>query len=141
MSFFSACVKMPIEPLEVVAKVMVSPPEQRGVTMLNTVIELWDSPVQPALLAVIRSAIASPDKASLLRQFLQKMLLTNALSDISGSIEDKQLRASLLISQLFGLIAARHVLKLEPIASASVDDLVQWVAPTLQRYLTGNIDD
>lgn len=97
--------------------------------------------MQPALLAVIRSAIASPDKSSLLRHFLQKMLLTHAFSDISGSIEDKQLRASLLISQLFALIAARHVLKLEPIAWASVDDLLQWVAPTLQRYLTGKIDD
>ena len=32
---------------------------------------------------------------------------------------------------------ARLVVRLEPIASADIDSLVAWYAPTLQRYLTG----
>jgi Tetracyclin repressor-like, C-terminal domain len=35
---------------------------------------------------------------------------------------------------------ARYVLRLEPLASARPDDVVAAVAPTLQRYLTGEVD-
>ena len=31
----------------------------------------------------------------------------------------------------------RYVLRLEPIASASIDHLAEVVGPTIQRYLTG----
>jgi hypothetical protein len=30
----------------------------------------------------------------------------------------------------------RYVVKVEPLASARPDDLVAWLGPTLQRYLT-----
>ena len=33
----------------------------------------------------------------------------------------------------------RYVLRLEPIASASIDHLVEVVGPTIQRYLTGDL--
>ena len=36
-----------------------------------------------------------------------------------------------------GLVVARYVVRLEPLASAADDDLVAVLAPTLQRYLTG----
>jgi hypothetical protein len=50
---------------------------------------------------------------------------------------DAELRVSLVGSQLVGLGIARHVLGIEPLASASTDQLVAAVAPNLQRYLTG----
>jgi hypothetical protein len=37
-----------------------------------------------------------------------------------------------------GLAFARYQLKIEPIASTPVDDLVSWLGPTLQRYLTAS---
>jgi hypothetical protein len=36
------------------------------------------------------------------------------------------------------LAFARYQLKLEPIASTAVEDLVARVGPTVQRYLTGD---
>ena len=38
------------------------------------------------------------------------------------------------------LLAARKILLLEPIVSMTIDELVTYVAPTLQRYLTGKLD-
>jgi Tetracyclin repressor-like, C-terminal domain len=32
---------------------------------------------------------------------------------------------------------ARHIVRVEPIASLPSDELTQAIAPTLQRYLTG----
>jgi hypothetical protein len=50
---------------------------------------------------------------------------------------DAQLRAELLVSHLMGMALARHVTRLEPIASTPADTVAAWVGPTLQRYLTG----
>ena len=46
-------------------------------------------------------------------------------------------RAALVGSQLVGLAMIRYVLRLEPIAGASIDHLVEVVGPTIQHYLTG----
>ncbi len=48
-----------------------------------------------------------------------------------------ELRATLCGSQIVGLVMLRYVVKVEPVASAGHDELVAWIAPTLQRYLTG----
>ena len=36
-----------------------------------------------------------------------------------------------------GLAFARYQLRIEPMASTGVDELVAWIGPTVQRYLTG----
>ena len=48
-------------------------------------------------------------------------------------------RGSLVASQLIGVVMARYVLRLEPLASASPEELVAAIGPTVQRYLTGDI--
>ena len=53
-------------------------------------------------------------------------------------VTDAELRVELVASHLAGLAFARYQLKLEPIASTPVEDLVAWMGPTLQRYLTGD---
>jgi hypothetical protein len=50
-------------------------------------------------------------------------------------VPDAQFRATLAGSQLVGLSVLRYVGRIEPLASASVDDLVAAVGPTVQRYL------
>jgi AcrR family transcriptional regulator len=45
-------------------------------------------------------------------------------------------RAGLVASQMIGLAMTRYVLALPPIARMSRDDVVAWIGPVLQRYLT-----
>jgi hypothetical protein len=40
-------------------------------------------------------------------------------------------------AQMVGVVLLRHVVRLEPIASASPEDLVALVAPAVQRHLLG----
>ena len=40
-------------------------------------------------------------------------------------------------AQLVGLVLLRHVVRLEPLASADDEALVALVAPTVQHYLRG----
>ena len=48
---------------------------------------------------------------------------------------EQELRASLVVSQIFGLVAVRFIFEAEPLVSTDVEDVVRWVGPTLQRYL------
>jgi hypothetical protein len=50
-----------------------------------------------------------------------------------------KLRASLCASALVGIGIMRYAVRSEPIHSMDVDALVDAVAPTLQRYLTGDL--
>jgi tetracycline repressor-like protein len=50
-----------------------------------------------------------------------------------------ELRATLCASQLIGMGMVRYVAKFEPLASSDIETLVAAVAPTIQRYLTGDL--
>ena len=45
-------------------------------------------------------------------------------------------RAGLVASQVLGMALTRYVLRLPPMAAMTREQLVAWVGPTLQRYLT-----
>jgi len=53
---------------------------------------------------------------------------------------ERERRRALIASQLIGLGWARYVLRLEPLASAPVEDVARWVGPTLDRYLKGPLE-
>jgi AcrR family transcriptional regulator len=86
-----------------------------------------------ALIGLLRSATTNPDAARVLRESFE----TGGLARIALAVglPQPRLRATLAGSTLFGLAMARYVVRLEPIASADVESLVAWYAPTLQRYL------
>ncbi len=45
----------------------------------------------------------------------------------------------MVASQVIGLILLRYVLAVEPLASMSQEQLIAIYAPTIQRYLTGDL--
>jgi hypothetical protein len=53
---------------------------------------------------------------------------------------ERDARGALVASQLIGVAMARYVLRLEPLASATQESLVASLGPTLQRYLTGEVE-
>ena len=102
------------------------------------VLELWETPaVRPLLLGVVRSATTDPVAAAMLRQLLAEgpfLALARAIDR-----PDAALRATLAGSQLIGLALARYVVAVEPLASAPPEVLVRALAPTVQRYLAGDL--
>ncbi len=134
---FNACVVLPADPAQVLGGVSGSPAQVRGEALLRTVLELWDSPAQPALLALLRSATGSRSQGALIRQVLFKRVLALSLAGLPGSQAELDRRGALLASQMIGLMVSRYLLVLEPLASASHEELVALIGPTLQHYLTG----
>ena len=50
--------------------------------------------------------------------------------------DDAGRRATLIASQLIGMATARYVIALEPLAGASIDDVVGLYAPAMQKLIT-----
>jgi AcrR family transcriptional regulator len=75
---------------------------------------------------------------SLARQMSRETLTGELAERIAGKfgVTNAKLRIELVAAQLAGLAFARYRLKTEPIASTPIDELVSWIGPTVQRYLT-----
>jgi AcrR family transcriptional regulator len=88
-------------------------------------------------ITLVRSAVSHEDSARMLREFVTEQLVGR----IAGVVQlpDPRLRAALVGSQLAGLVLVRYIVKVEPLASAPPDTVVAAIAPTLQRYLTGDL--
>jgi hypothetical protein len=102
-------------------------------------LRVWDGPARPAILALVRSAVANEWTAKLLREFLISQVLRRVMSTLDLPPAEREARGALVASQLMGVVMARYVLKIEPLASASPEALVAAVGPTLQRYFTGEV--
>jgi AcrR family transcriptional regulator len=86
-----------------------------------------------AILALVRSAVSNDKAAATLREFMTAQLLP-VIGQLTGH-PDARLRASLVAAQLTGIATLRHVIRLEPLAKASPDEIVTLVTPAIEQYL------
>lgn len=63
------------------------------------------------------------------------VLLRSSTTNADAAGRMQSIFAGLIATQVLGMAMCRFVLKLPPIVAMSDDDLVHWLAPTLQRYL------
>ncbi|SEK93008.1 TetR family transcriptional regulator [Streptacidiphilus jiangxiensis] len=131
---FLAALDFPIEPGQVVQLVLSGEPSERGERLARFVLALWEQPeVLDRLLAVLRTAVGSEQIAQVLREFMVGELIVRLAAELGG--DQAELRAELVLSQIIGLAVARYVIRAEPIASATADELVPFLGATLQGYL------
>lgn len=86
-----------------------------------------------AILALVRSAVSNEKAAGMLREFLAAELLP-VIASRTGH-ENAPLRAGLVAAQLMGVAMLRHVVRLDPVAGATPDEIVALVAPVIEHYL------
>lgn len=132
---FLAAMELTIDPAELAETVAAGPVDELAERFVRTFLSVWGNPVTRApFLALLRSAIGHETAALLLRQFITSIVLTRVRPLLDGP--DVDLRLELMASHLVGTALLRYVIKAEPLASASEDELVALVAPALQRYVT-----
>lgn len=135
---FVEAMRFPIVPSEVLAEVVTPDRERVGEAIVRTVLGVWERPESRAQgLALLRSAVTNERAAAMLRGFVSGAILGTVASVARD--EKAELRAALVGAQIVGLGIARFVVRLEPIAAATIDDLAAAVGPSVQRYLTGDL--
>jgi AcrR family transcriptional regulator len=133
---FVAAMQLPLRPADVLPPVLAEGLPGLGERMVRRLLSVWDDPAnRTALLATVQSASAHPGAAAALREFVRR----EVVGRVAGVIEaDRpEVRANLVASQVVGLLGARYVVRVEPLASMDAEELVPLVGPTLQRYLDG----
>jgi AcrR family transcriptional regulator len=109
-----------------------------GDRMIRYFLSVWEeSRNRDVLVGMIRSACTNERGATLLRDYLSALILARVSEVLEPA--DAQLRASLVAASCVGLALARYVVKIEPLASASAEDIRVVFAPTLQRLLSGDL--
>lgn len=131
---FLAVVELPFEPA-VVPRLLAGDQARVGERLARFLVTLLEeTDARARLTGMVRAAASEPEAARMLRELITERILT-PLADTLG-VEDARLRANLVGSQVVGLVMARYVVGVEPLASLDPDALVRAVAPTFQRYLT-----
>ncbi|MGW0503372.1 TetR/AcrR family transcriptional regulator [Micromonospora sp. NPDC003241] len=138
---FLAAVQAPVDPRELLPSVLAGDRDGIGERLVRTFVAVWDSPAGAAGVALLRSAVGNEWTARLVREFLTTQVLRRILDHLDVDPAQLPLRGGLVATQLIGLAVMRHVIRLEPIASAEPETLVATVGPTVQRYLTGELVD
>ncbi len=134
-----AAVQAPVDPDDFLPEVLAVPPEERGTAVVRMVLHVWDGPGRSAVLALVRSAVNHEWSARLLREFVLAKIVRRVVGSVEMPREEREARGALVASQVAGLVMMRYVLRLEPLASASPDEVAAAVGPTVQRYLTGDV--
>lgn len=131
---FAEAVGIPLRPDIDVPGIIEGPRDEVGERLVRYMLEAFEQPdIRRRGVMLIRTAIGSRVSTPLLAGFLSRELIGRIAKALG--VDDAELRAILVASQMAGLLLTRYVLRLGPIAAASVDEIVARVGPTVQRYL------
>lgn len=134
-----AAIDWPLDPQRELPRLLAEGPDHVGERLVTLFVRTWDRErTRHPVIILLRAATTEPAAAELLATVLRTSLFGPLLAELG--VNKPELRASLLASQLGGLGLARYILAFEPLASAPPRDVIRWIAPTIQRYLTGSLD-
>jgi AcrR family transcriptional regulator len=135
---FAAAVRVSIDPMDIIGPLRDTPTEKLGHTIPSMLLPLWDSEVGAGFIATLRSILAGSE-VNLFRSFIQDVIAVEVGARVDSPPGTGVIRIQFVASQLVGVLMARYILDLEPFASLPAEQIVDTIAPTLQRYLTGDL--
>ena len=134
---YAATIELPASPSQLAGAITSVDRSQLGEAIAHAFFGIWDDEhARAPLLAMLRGAITGHDAGLVaFREFLTDTLLGVLVPLVT--FDDARLRVTLAASQLIGVAVIRYIVGLEPLASASKDEIIAMVAPRLQTYITG----
>lgn len=147
---FAAAMRLPFDPAAAVPELIAPGLDGMGERIVRMTLSLMgDETVRRDLARLLRSDQAVSASASAARaasttdgglaqiramsEYLSSTVLDRVVASLG--IPDARMRVSLISSYLVGVCTTRYLLRLEPLASASEDEVVAMVAPTIQALL------
>jgi len=140
---FAAAIKIPIDPMSIIGPLREVPVDEIGHVLPSLLLPLWDSELGKGFIATLRSVLGGSNVAelSMFRSFLQDVITAEVGSRVDDPPGSGRVRVQFVASQLIGVVMARYILELEPFRSLPVTEVVETIAPNLQRYLTGELPE
>ncbi|WP_405872692.1 TetR family transcriptional regulator [Streptomyces sp. NBC_00005] len=104
-----------------------------GRVLVTHFLRTWEKSEE--LTALLRVGAAGRAGAERMQGIFREQLLPVA-RQVCPDPEQVPARAALAASQLLGVALTRYVLRIPPAVALHPEEIVAWLAPTLQRYLT-----
>ena len=144
-ALFAAAMRMPVVPSEVLTAALAGRPDEGGLGefVVRTALTLWETDgLKETFLGLLRSAVTSEEAATMLREFVAESILGTIARavGVKGTRAEVEYRTAMAATQMLGLGLTRLVLGLPAVAQASVDELAATIGPSVERYLTGEIE-
>ncbi len=108
-------------------------PREVGEVLVGHFLDMWEE--NEALTAMLRVGATNQAGAERLQGVFRDQLVSLA-RQVCPDPEQAPTRAALVASQVLGMALTRYVLRLPPTVALSREEIVAWLGPTVQRYLT-----
>jgi AcrR family transcriptional regulator len=128
-----ATMALPVNPIEKIASVIEDGPDGMAERLLRTFLSSWD-PHRDVFSSMYRTTLGTGDSQAPMLQLARNILITSLLKVLEG--DDRELRASLIASQLIGMATMRYVVQLPALVDARIDEVVRVYAPGMQMLIT-----
>ncbi|MEI2718212.1 MAG: TetR family transcriptional regulator [Candidatus Nanopelagicales bacterium] len=131
---FAAAMKLPFDPSSAVPQLLAPGLDGMGERLVRGTFDvLKDDETRQEIVELFQAGASAGKAAQSLREFLEESVIDRIAGAVG--IPDARMRAALISSHLMGLAVIRYVVRLEPLASASEDEVVRIYAPMIQDLL------
>jgi AcrR family transcriptional regulator len=132
---FATVVELPFDPAVVIPHLIAGDQDGVGLRLARFLVAVLESDAgRQRLTGMVRAAASEPEASRLVREFISREVLARIAESLD--VDAAPLRASLVGSQIVGMVMARYIVKVEPLASRDADEVAELVAPVFQHYLT-----
>ncbi len=104
---------------------------QLGRSLVRHFLKRWEG--DEALVILLRSSATNAEAAQRMQEIFGTQLQPLVASVVPA--EESGMRAGLIATQILGMALCRFVLRLPPVVEMTRDEIVEWLGPTIQRYL------
>ncbi|MFJ9851516.1 TetR family transcriptional regulator [Streptomyces sp. NPDC101150] len=111
------------------------PREEIGARLVRHFIERWEG--DETLTGMMRVGVTNAAGAERMRGIFAEQIRP-VLDAVCPAPEEASTRAALIESQILGMALCRYVLHMPPAVALGRDEIVAWLGPTVQRYLTAD---
>ncbi|MFP3988677.1 TetR family transcriptional regulator [Streptomyces sp. E11-3] len=109
------------------------PDRHIGAALVGHFLDRWER--DEVLTALLRVGVTNAAGAERMREIFKRQL-GPVVAGVCPDPTDAPRRAALVASQILGMALARYVLCFPPAVEMTRDEMIAWLAPTVQRYLT-----
>ncbi|NKY54923.1 TetR family transcriptional regulator [Nocardia flavorosea] len=113
------------------------PHEHRGTALVAHFLERWER--DEALLILLRAGVTNEAVAERMRAIFADQL-GPVIAAAGTAPHQAPVRAGLAATQILGMALCRFVLCFPPLVTMPRDEVIAWLGPTVQRYLSGTAE-
>ena len=139
VTLLAQSIDWPFDPEVEMPKLLEGGKRDVGRRLAELAIRTWDETgTRHPVFTLLRAGMTEPEAAEMLRTFMSERLYAPLMERLGS--DQPEVREALAVSQIIGVGVGRYVVKFKGLADAKSEDVIHWLGPVLQRYLTGKLD-